>query len=431
MQDGNNIYRGEILFKTPMKKLFYKIFGLSLIVVSVIPGCEFFSDFQGDIPYSFHIQIDESETLVNAERNNSVNIQIFAESGLSKVELRQNFITVEGSINDYNGETEASYVFELRPGSDEIGESISYTIVAIDTEGFAVSKELRLVVREAPETVTILLPPTAPEKIRYMDSISFKVPFTSPTPLSFIKVTYGDSVLLEKTDGFLTPESDIIDFSYNEFNVLVEGENRDFYFDFIGVAPVDGEEHLFDTAIITYHVYVKGPRAPQPITAYDNLTMGFQGFDGANQFIDAETGSLYGYLLEPLGSDNSSLIDIAVYRSSSNGLCLTNPTDAPAAEFIYKDVIHGFSGWQTLNRTEFLRITDGSITVSDFESAINDEQFYNAFENADLLADTYKKLLADEIVVFKTVSDKYGAILFHSYENSSSGSVIVSLKVQQ
>ncbi len=413
-----------------MKTLIYKVFGIFLIL-SMVPACEFFDDFQGDIPYSFYIEIDESETLINAVRNNIVNVQLFAESGLSKVELRQNFITVEGSVQDYSGETNATYVFEIRPDFDEIGESISYTVVAINSEGFAVSKELRLVVREAPETVTILLPPIAPEEIRYTDSIAFKVPFTSPTPLSYIKVCYGDSVLHEKTSGFLTPESHIIDFSYNEFSDLAEGENKDFYFDFIGVAPIVGEENLFDTAMVTYHVYVKGPRAPQPIISYDNLTMGFQGYDGANQFIDVETGILYGYVIEPYGSDNSSLIDFAVYRSSTNGLCLTNPTDAPAAEFIYKDPLLGFAAWQTINKTEFVRITDSSISSSDFESAIDDEIFYEAFENADLPADTFKKLLTNEIVVFKTVSDKYGAILFQSYENSSSGNVMLSIRVQQ
>jgi len=414
-----------------MKRIVKHIIYL-LIIAMISPACVFFGDFEADVPQSFYIDINESDLLVNAERNNIITIGLFAENGISKAELRRNFETIEGSEQTYNGEKEADYIFEINPEAAAIGEYISYTVVLFDMSGEAVTCEMQLSVQKAPSTVTILVPPTAPENLNYDDSVYFQVPFTSPTPLSLIKITLGDSVLLEKTSGFQTPESDIVLLSYNEFNILPPGTNATFDFNIIGVAPIeDDEQGRYDTALVVYSVYVTGPRVPQPIRSYDNITMGFQGNTEPTQFMDFETGNLYGYVLEPFGYEVSELIDFAVYRSSSNGLCITNPTDAAAAEFIYLLPTYGFAEWMTLNKTGFVKVTDGSITLSDFENADSDSLFYEAYRTADLIGDTFKKLEANEMVVFKTVNDKYGAILFHSYVNQATGSVTLSVKVQE
>lgn len=410
----------------------FKNTGYFLILALVSMSCDFLGDFEADLPQISYIDIDENEIVLNAERNNTVTIKLYADAGISKAELRSNFVTVEGSVENYNGEQAVTYLYEIIPNAELIGEYISYTVVLFDINGLAITKEMQLYVQKAPPTVTILLPPSAPETLNFDDSVYFSIPFTSPTPLSLIKITFGDSVLLEKTSGFTTPESDIVDFSYNKFDVLASGENAMFDFNIIGVAPIENDElGRQDTAVIIYSVYVTGPRVPQAIKSYDNVTMGFQSNTEFMQFMDFETGDLYAYEVEPYGYNASDLIDFAVYRSSSNGLCITNPSDAAAAEFIYKDPIYGFANWLTINKTGFVKVIENTITVSDFENATSDGLFYEVYRTAELVGDTYKKLVADDIVVFKTVNDKYGAILIHSYENQSTGSVTLSVKIQE
>lgn len=414
-----------------MKHIF-SLYTFLIISTLLFVGCDFIDDFEADTAPSFYIDINENETLINAERNNTISIKLFAESGIDKVELRSDFKTVEGSQKAYNNEQSATYEYVINPFADRIGDYISYTVVLFDSKGKAITKEMQLQVQKAPSTVTILLPPTAPETVNYDDTISFSLPFSSPTPLSLIKVTLGDNVLLEKTTGFFTPESDIIEFYYDNFNILAPGENKTFDFNIMGIAPIENDElGRYDTALMVYSVYVTGPRVPQSTVSFDNITMGFQSFSGPSQFMDLETGNIYGYELEPYGADVSELIDFAVYRSSSNGLCITNTTDAAAAEFIYKAPTYGFADWQTLNKTGFVKSVGGAITVTDFNNATDDDLFYETYRTADLIADTYKKIAPNDIIVFKTVNDKYGAILFHSYVNQSTGTVSLSIKVQE
>ena len=401
-------------------------------IVALLGACELFDDFGEDIPAVFTIDFSEDETMIIASRNNTINIAVVSQSGVSSVELRQNFVTIEGSKQAFSGETAIIYPFEIAPEASEIGSIITYTVVAFDVNGYAINRNLQLTVQEPPETVTILLPPTAPVKINYLDSISFKVPFTSSTVLTEIIVKFEDSILIDKTSGFISEESDIIDFHYENFNVLAPGENRDFNFYFIGIAPLEGNESSLDTATVAYTVSVRGPRVPGPVDSYEDIEMGFQANNSATQFMDAETGNMYGYINEPFGSDNSELIDFAMYRSSSNKLCLTNPTDGGASEFIYLHETYGFAAWAKRNKTGFVKVVDESVfNKTDFLNTTSDEQFYEIYENAPVTGDTYKNLTTDDIVIFKTVNEKYGAILIGSYIDSSSGTVIFSMKIQQ
>lgn len=172
---------------------------------------------------------------------------------------------------------------------------------------------------------------------------------------------------------------------------------------------------------------VDGARTPEAVTLYSSLTMGMQANTIDKHFLDAETQSMYFYTLEPKGIDNASVIDIAYYRSSSVGLCICNPLETTAAQYIYKGN-DGFGKWSPRNNTEYVKPLPEEFDIADFNSAANDEKIYDVFYNNSPSA-TYKNLVVDDIVLFKTVDGAYGAILVKEFDNNTDGKVTFDMIV--
>lgn len=410
-------------------KIIYSFLVIALYLV-VFSGCDFLDDLKKDQPSEFSIDYLEDEAVVYAKRDNTINIKVKSDIGINKVEIRKNFQLIAGSEQSFNGDNEADYVFNVVPSVAEIGQSVEYAIVAFNTDGYAITRDLTLTVERAPSLVKVLIPPTVPTEISYNDTVQFSVPFSSSTVLSEILIKYGDEILLDKSSDFASPSADIVDFYYDKFDVLQPGKNVDFNFEFIGIAPIN--ETMYDTTKVIYSVFVKGPRIPLPVSEARDVQLGFQSNVNVPQFINLESGEFYFYLSSPYGAENSDKVDLGFYRSGSNKLCLANPVESGASTFIYKDATYGFDAWSTRNQTGFVKIIDSELLdETKFNNASTDELFYEAYDTAPVVADTFKKLAAGDIIVFKTVDGKLGAILIKSYIDSSSGTVDFTYKIQE
>src|SRR6056297_2038813 len=128
----------------------YLILSLMAIFSVIFTNCDFIEDIEQDQPSVFYINYNEDATEVLAGRDNSIRIDITADKGVSKVEIRQNFETVGGSEKNYDGEKEATYLFEINPEKSMIGDNLEYSVVAFNSEGYAINKDLILSVKKAP-----------------------------------------------------------------------------------------------------------------------------------------------------------------------------------------------------------------------------------------------------------------------------------------
>jgi len=170
-------------------------------------------------------------------------------------------------------------------------------------------------------------------------------------------------------------------------------------------------------------------RIPDPIIRYTDQEMGMQANTSLGQFIDAETADKFFYNDSPLGIDNSGVIDIAMYRSSTSGLCVAAPDESTVKQYIYSGG-NGLDYWSTKNATRFVKMDSSGLSGTDFYGLTDDKLLYENFEST-LPANTVKGILEGETVLFKTVEDHYGALHITSFTNSSDGKVTFDMIVGQ
>jgi len=162
-------------------------------------------------------------------------------------------------------------------------------------------------------------------------------------------------------------------------------------------------------------------RTPKAITLVNDQEMGMQANTILEQFIDVETTDKYFYNSFPKGIDNAAVIDIGMYLSNSNGLCLAAPGESTAAQYIYSND-NGFGNWAVRNNTQFVKADAETFGNTAFYNSSHDKLLYELFESSTP-SNTIKGVKSDEIVFFKTVENNYGALLVSSFTNSSSGDV--------
>ncbi len=118
--------------------------------------------------------------------------------------------------------------------------------------------------------------------------------------------------------------------------------------------------------------------------------------DGTSEtVIDLETGTTYSI---NNGGSSSASIDLGYYYLNADGATLVAPSEYPQA------VIDDISGWSTKNATEL------KTTTESFSSITTDVEVETAWSSAGTSTNIQKSLSVGDVLLFKTVNDKYGAI---------------------
>ena len=162
-------------------------------------------------------------------------------------------------------------------------------------------------------------------------------------------------------------------------------------------------------------------RTPKEVTLFQDILMGMQANSSVEQFIDVETLNKYFYEYDPKGIDNAEEIDLAFYRSSVSGLCITTPLETTAAQYIYMGT-YGFGNWSPRNNTQYAMPDNADFSINDFQNLTDDGMVYEVFHDATPLQ-TFKNISVDNIILFKSVNGSYGAILIKEFEDSTTGTV--------
>jgi hypothetical protein len=161
--------------------------------------------------------------------------------------------------------------------------------------------------------------------------------------------------------------------------------------------------------------------AAGPITAFDQKILGSYQSATGSSFASAD-GSIYS-LAE--AKANQAKVDWMYFYGASDLATIAAPNDAHAA-LVFNNATNGLQTWTTKNGTLFRKVT----TVIDW-NAITDDTII--MQEAATAPDQTRiaTLAAGNILLFKTVTGKYGMIKVNNIAVGADGTIDISVKVQQ
>ena len=161
--------------------------------------------------------------------------------------------------------------------------------------------------------------------------------------------------------------------------------------------------------------------AAGPITAFDQKILGSYQSATGSSFASAD-GSIYS-LAE--AKANQAKVDWMYFYGASDLATIAAPNDAHAA-LVFNNATNGLQTWTTKNATLFRIVT----TTIDW-NAITDDTII--MQEAATAPDQTRiaTLAAGNILLFKTVTGKYGMIKVNNIAVGADGTIDISVKVQQ
>jgi hypothetical protein len=163
------------------------------------------------------------------------------------------------------------------------------------------------------------------------------------------------------------------------------------------------------------------------ISYFPSITLGMQSNSSVEQFLDVDQGVAYNSVNI---NGHEGDIDLICYYYITSGL--SSPTftcPGYTAAVAYFPIL---SSWQTKCTTLFdYRSTDNNlVSVDQFDAAQNDSLLVTAYK-PDKVSGNCKFCYTGKVVPFKTQAGKYGLIKVLRADETETGSLEVSVKVQK
>ena len=233
---------------------------------------------------------------------------------------------------------------------------------------------------------------------------------SSGSKINILKVTRvfqnTPTVVLDSTD--LSLSSLNIDLTYNA-NANVGDEK--WYF---RITDKAGQYKEISLTITT-------TSAAGPIDSFDLKILGAQSASAGSSFASID-GSVYS-LAE--AKANQAKVDWMYYYGASDFATIAAPDDANAAT-IFTNATNGLQTWTTKNATRFKLVTDVITWDNITDDAVIVQQTASGVTQTRITSLSVGKYLA-----FITASGKKGLIKVDNLTTGSSGSITISVKVQQ
>lgn len=351
-------------------------------------------------------------------------IEVYAEAGLNKVELKTDFQTITGSeVTSFENPQSFQYQFTYTPTNAELGSTLEFSVVAHDQRGFTYNATYSVEVVLEPVNMEFVLPEVLPDTLEVGDTLDFEVQIASEDELNKIETLLYDGPI----DGLtVTSFENPFNYTYHFQYVLVsEDGGKDVTFKF---RATDDE---LKSDEVSYTLYVIGERVPLPIDTHVDVVMGMQSNSDIGPFIDLSENVVYSV---PDAKANSADVDLGTFRSGSSGINIFAPSYSNAAQFIYNTKNWGddwLGSWNVRNKTEIRRVSAEFMSADEFYAIEDDKLILEAFEASEPSAENITKTEEGEIIAIKTVNDEYALLLVKTIVASSSGSITFDYKVQQ
>jgi hypothetical protein len=158
-----------------------------------------------------------------------------------------------------------------------------------------------------------------------------------------------------------------------------------------------------------------------PITAFDQKILGSYQSATGSSFASAD-GSIYS-LAE--AKANQAKVDWMYFYGASDLATIASPNDSHAA-LVFNNATNGLQTWTTKNNTLFRKVT----TVIDW-NAITDDSIIMQEAATEPDQTRITSLAVGDVLLFKTVTSKYGMIKVNNIAVGADGTIDISVKVQQ
>lgn len=406
-----------------MKKLNYLV--IILLSVTCLLSCD--EDdllIETGINSELYISLPENApSIAFPNKEISFSAEAFAKAGISKIETKVDFQSVDGTILVPNEDTDTiSYPFSYTPTNEDLGKTLKYVMVVQDKNGFTSTTAYSVKIVLEPAIIEFEFPETLPDTLNVGDTLEFEIQITSEDDLEKIETIYNNAELSELT---LTSFSNPFAISY-QFNYQIQlddgGQDITFTYRATDIEGKFKEE--------TFTLYIKGVAFPKVLASYPDVTMGMQNNVDIGQFIDLKTNTVYDV---PNAKLMSAAIDIGTFRSGSSGINLFAPSYGNAAQFVYNTGNWGddnLGSWSVRNETELRRISNDLMSVDDFNNITDDRLVIEVFNESEPSFDDLTRIAEGEIIAFKLADGTYGVILIKSLVSSSSGTLTFDYKIQ-
>jgi hypothetical protein len=304
----------------------------------------------------------------------------------------------------------------------DIGSSLIFRLTVSDENGNTIDKDFVVYVEVAPADISINIPANAPVEINDNESVSFNIDVVSGNDIRYIK-TFVDQkeITALKKEVFNNPKIDNYAFNYQPASADA-GKTLSFTIEVMDV--------LGNIVKKTYSLNIK--RSQQvDFNLYPNVNLGAQRATDAGPFFSSSKGEVY----VTIGSATKSAdIDFATFFSgSTRAFNLVSPTLATVANNIYTIPLFGIdalANWTTRNLTLIKKLNIGQTEFDLIASGAEIENLYTG--SSVVVSESSGGLANGNVIVFKTVAGKYGALYVKSRSsNANTGYLTVDIKVQK
>ena len=365
----------------------------------------------------------------------SYSFAIEYEAGIAEAAAELNNEIIEETAEAYpDAPATVSYSFDYTVKSEDAGQTLDFVVRVKGADGTENSYDVPLYVLAAKADIDIVIPSDAPQECSIEDNLAFTVNITSGNDLKSVKTIKDNEEITSLTmTVFENPKEVAYPFSY-QADVLDVGSPVTFRFE---VMDANGNLVTAD-----YSVTFTKP-ASDEISEYFGVNMGYQNNTDYGQYLDAETGSVFGM---PEGYENCEEIDIVVYYSGNQntpGLAFADPASSNASTMFKEATViakggdsnDAVSNWLKRNITTFKRVTsvrDGQAEVTEatfaaLSTKAEIEAIYNDSEIAE--ATPQATVQPNDYIAFYTATGKYGIIKVVSRDANNKGAIVIDYKI--
>lgn len=182
-----------------------------------------------------------------------------------------------------------------------------------------------------------------------------------------------------------------------------------------------------DTASVSVKIYLGEGSAYGDINYFPNITIAYQNNTEFPHYLDLHSGTTYN---ETTITGNESNIDLVSYYYLSSGTSsptLSCPGYNSAAGY-YPEL----TNWTTKNSTlyDYSTTDNDLISIAQFDASQNDSLMVTAYI-PNSTSGTCKFCYTGKVIPFKANNGKYGLIKVIRADETDTGSIEISIKIQQ
>jgi hypothetical protein len=392
-----------------------------VVLVGIAGGCRK-QELQtaGDEPFRVLLPVD-APAVAFPNRPLAFDVDVYAEKGIERVEVRQNFQVVPGSEMLFADKpTAAVYPFRLLVDRTALGRVYNFVIVVHGADGHTATAGYQVSIQEAPVHISVPLPEDLPAEAVFGDEIRFSTRIVTEMPFKSIR-SYVNDVEIEALAvyDFPDPVTDEYTFSY-EIGEEDIGETLNFR-----ISVTDEEEKVFHAP---FTVVVGGVRPPRPVKVYNDFVLGAQLNTDFGHFLNTKAATAH---FSPGIAPISAGIDLLTFFSGSTGVNMTAPSFANAPivySVAHSNATDALAAWPVRNNTALIRLS--GVTESQFGTIATDHDIIALFDAGGATTDNVNRIAVGDVIVFRTAAGGYGILRVKSLPGNNRSTITFDLKMQ-